>query len=60
LILYTCGAAANVSPLAFLQAKKGIEVGKENRAPFSDLAKGYARLGNSLKKLDRSGSNPKP
>ena len=39
-----------------MQAKKGIEVGKENRAPFSDLAKGYARLGNSLKKLDRSGS----
>jgi len=32
--------------------KKAVEVGKENRADFKDLARAYARMGNALIKLD--------
>jgi stress-induced-phosphoprotein 1 len=32
--------------------KKALEVGKENRADFKDVARAYARMGNALVKLD--------
>jgi len=32
--------------------KKAVEIGKENRADFKDLARAYARMGNALVKLD--------
>lgn len=39
--------------LAVETANKAIEVGREFRAAFTDLAKGYARLANSLVKLGK-------
>ena len=32
--------------------KKAVEIGKEHRADFKDLARAYARMGNALVKLD--------